>query len=196
MGVIMKNQIRSFEKNNKFVCVYTDFDNTSKFIFGKIIKVDDEYFSILSFTPNGKSDGVVVKLIDDILKIEYENKYTEKMEKIISENLKDVSVNEQNSQGVVYSVIDDAMKNKRIVSIELNKSGFDDVVGVPTKVTENLCQVLVIDEYGFSDGFSLFDISDITQISISSESERVLEELCKGKIITTGQGTVLCLDES
>lgn len=173
----MKNQLNNILNNNKFVCVYTDVENTAKFIFGKIIAIDDEYFTISSFSPSGKSDGVIVKMIEDIIKIEFDGKYSEKMSKLISQNNEDICIIDHNN--VVYSILYSSLKKKNVVSIELVKSGIEDIIGVPVEITENICEFLLIDEYGFCDGYAIFDIKDITQISVSSNDEKTLEELLK-----------------
>ena len=66
---------------------------------------------------------------------------------------------------------------KSVVSIELAQSGVEDIIGVPVEITENVCKFLLIDEYGFCDGYAVFDMKDITQISASSEDEKILEKL-------------------
>lgn len=184
----MKKQLNIL-KEDKYVCVYTDVENTSKFIFGKIVSVDDEFFTILSFSTSGKSDGIIVKLIDDIIKIEFDGKYSEKMSKLISSSEENVKIADTNN--IVYSILYSCLKKKSVVSIELAKSGFEDVIGIPIEITENICKILLLDEYGFSDGYSVFDIKDITQISASSDNEKMLEALWganQGTISETNQG--------
>lgn len=169
----MKNRLNEIKSMQKKICVYTDHESTTSFIFGELCGIDDDFFAINSITPTGKDDGIVIKLIEDIIKIEFDGQYCDKMAKI-TEPQKQYSFE---SNGILNCALDVAIKNHDIVSIELLKSGLNDVVGFPIKVIDNICEVSLVDEYGYSDGFAVFKIEDVTQMSLISESEMSLTKL-------------------
>ena len=104
------------------------------------------------------------------------------MNMLFSKDNKDLNLIEPDN--VVYSVLYDSLQTKKVVSIELVSSNVEDVIGVPVEINENICKVFLVDEYGVYDGYALFDICDITQISVSSDEEKTIEKLM------TNQGTV------
>ena len=171
----MINQMNKLKKNNKYISIYTDIDDTTRFMFGKLLGCDDTYFLVSSFTPTGKNDGIVVKLISDIIKIELDGQYSKKMMELISDDNEVFDISDYDD--IVYSVLSDAKNNNRIISIELSESGNEDVIGLPVEISDNICKTLLIDQYGYDDGYALFDVRDITQISAFSEHENSLEKL-------------------
>ena len=53
----------------KNVCVYTCDSEISKFLYGRVIFIDNEFFALYMLTPNGENDGILVKKISCITDI-------------------------------------------------------------------------------------------------------------------------------
>ena len=66
----------------KNVCVYTCDSEISKFLYGRIIFIDNEFFALYMLTPNGENDGILVKKISCITYVEMDGQYDEKMKKL------------------------------------------------------------------------------------------------------------------
>ena len=65
------------------------------------------------------------------------------------------------------------------MSIELRDSGIVDVVGFIENVADEVCQIHVVDEYGYDDGCTFVDMSSISQIALGSEDEqRIMKLYC------------------
>ena len=66
-----------------------------------------------------------------------------------------------------------------IVSVELNNSGIDDVVGTVEEINDGICKILTVDEYGEKDGVAYFIINEVSQLCFESSDEQRLSELIK-----------------
>ena len=158
-------------KKQKYTCFYTNLEERTKFIFGKIIAVNEDEIAISMLTPNGEDDGVVSKLVKDIIRLETDSKYVESMIKLRKTIKKPMSVYSLQQEQIFFSLIKFAQENKNGVSIEILNSGLDDIVGFIEECSEDICKVRQIDQYGQEDGFSFVTLCDITQISCNSEVE-------------------------
>lgn len=166
--------IRTIKKlclSDENVCLYSNSEDISGFTFGRFIACDDSFFAFEMVTPNGNPDGVLVKEIDKVYRVEKNSKYCRKME-IIMEACKcqmpDYSIDDHD---VVGSIMEKAQSTKRVVSIELLNSGKEDIVGFVENLTTEQYVIRQYDEYGEEDGISYIKKEDISQISFDSEDE-------------------------
>lgn len=171
----MKEKLLKLQKQNKNVSIYCCDDNNN-FIYGKILSVNDSEFALLMYTPSGNYDGIIVKSIDEIIRIEYDGQYEQKMQKFM---LRNIDAESYCIDGflITNSILELSLKLNKIVSIELLKSGYDDVVGFVDEICDNKCTVKLVDEYGYEDGYSFILISDITQVMLDGERENLLQKL-------------------
>lgn len=173
----MKEKLIELKKQNKNISIYCCEDN-SKFTYGKILSVNDYEFALLMYTPYGKFDGIIVKKIDDITRIEYDGQYDQKMQKVLSRNLDAENYCIDDSL-ITSSILELSLKFNKIVSVELLNSGYDNVVGFVDEICDNKCTIKLIDEYGYEDGYSFILISDITQVMFDGERENLFLKLWK-----------------
>ena len=173
----MKELLKKYTNSNEYVCVYANPNNSSLFSFGKILAVGEDFFAFLELDVDGAFDGVEIRLIDEVGRIETKSAYVEKMKKLIDGNGLDVIDTLRFGGEVVADTLKYSQKNKRVVSIELNKSGNYDVVGIVESIDGNMCKVSSIDNYGFSDGYAEFCIGDITMMTLMSKNDRITEKL-------------------
>ncbi len=174
----MTHIINKCIQDNSSICIYANRDNTSKFIFGKIIACDLEHIVISMISPDGYYDGLLLKRIVDIVRIEVGNRYANKMLNLMEKRkciIDDIKIDKDTD--TVKSVLSYAINNDEIVSIELIESGIDDVTGVVIEIKDDICCVDVINEWGENDGKTYFCIDSITQISCASSDEKRLSAL-------------------
>ncbi|MCH5298018.1 MAG: hypothetical protein J1E85_10175 [Ruminococcus sp.] len=171
----MKEKLLELQKQNKNISIYCCEDN-NKFIYGKLLSVNDYEFALLMYTPLGKFDGIIVKRIEEITHIEYDGQYEQKMQKILSQNI-DTKKYYIDDSLITNSILELSLKLNKIVSIELLNSGYDNVVGFVDEIYNNKCTIKLVDEYGYDDGYSCIIISDITQIVLDSERESLFLKL-------------------
>ena len=161
-------------KQKKYVSIYTD--NTSKFIFGQILCVNEYYIIIYMISPDGYFDGLLLKNTYEITRIEIDGQYGNKMKKLLSLYELPECEYSFDEEKILESFLSMAIQTRQIVSIELMNSGCSDIVGFIEKIENGLCTTKLVDEYGAYDGKSFFRMQDITQISYASQDEnRVLK---------------------
>lgn len=162
-------------KTNDFISVYSRSDNSENFSFGIILMVSDQHYAMQMFSPEGKTDGVKLAVIDDILRIEENDGYIERMKTLMNMCPKEEKRYNLDENNPIFSLLHEAQTNKYVVSIELSYSGINDVRGFVNELQEDVCIVTQIDLYGRIDGSTIFRINDITQVICDSSDEKVLK---------------------
>lgn len=160
-----------------YVAVYDDSSNSSKFKFGKFLCVDETRFAMLLVSPNGDYDGIVVDDTNDVFRIDSCGRYHDKMAKLFRLCIENYELPSIEPSCIASSILSFAKETKRIVSIELLDSEIVDVVGFIESISEEVCRIHVVDEYGYDDGFAFVDISSISQITLDSEDEQRIAKL-------------------
>lgn len=160
----------------KNVCVYTCDSEISKFLYGRIIFIDNEFFALYMLTPNGENDGILVKKISCITYVEMDGQYDEKMKKLcpnFDDLISETPIDFENGNAL-FSIMLEALRTEKPISVELLDSGVDSVIGQVTAVNEKICTVRQIYEYGCDDGIAYVNVPDITQVSYASADNSIL----------------------
>lgn len=179
----MIDKLFELKELKKYVSLYTNEEDTSKFIFGKIMYVNTDYVVIYMIAPDGNYDGILVKDIDSVMRIEFDDIYSEKMIKLIDESrLPKFDLLIEN-KGILISILKKFKDEHKILSIELLHSESDDVVGFVESIDEKSCMIKQVDLYGHENGFSYVFLNDITQISYDSNDEQIILKLWKKLIM-------------
>lgn len=173
----MLKKLKELSKLANKVSLYTNINDTSHFLYGIILAVDENKIAVQLISPDGENDGIVAFDTEEVFRIELDGQYAEKMKKL-SGNIQRVGF--QLVENSIYlSVLYLAKQRNQIVSIELCSSGYDDVVGFVSGISEDDCCINQIDEYGFPDGCSYISLEDITQISCGGKTENRIYKLWK-----------------
>lgn len=174
----MRNVLKMICEQEEFVSLYTNEMDTTKFMWGKILSVNENQVMIKSISPNGKPDGIQTKLLDSVIRIEICGQYAEKMKKLLRDSTEHNNpVLHKINENLFESNLNYALKYNKIVSIELLNSGYDDIIGYVTDVNNGICKINQVDEYGSDDGISYVEIANITQISTDSIDEQRIQRL-------------------
>jgi hypothetical protein len=173
----MLNILIELCKKQQYASFYTDLTNSNKFIYGRVLAVDKDNIALYLVSPDGVPDGIVVKRTCDIIRVEVNGLYAEKMQKLIVLHHSEVREYDLKSDKIVNSILLLAHQTRHIISIEILNSGYDDVVGFVNQLQDDLCVVKQIDMYGHEDGMSYIQIPDITQISYDSGDEKRIMDL-------------------
>lgn len=168
----MRNILKQLVQKQSRVCIYTNTEQTNHFIYGQIIGFDEYYFATLAISPDGEDDGILIKLIDDIFRIDESQTYNEKMQKLIRQHSSNEETAISTTDNLLTWGLDYAKRHGLILAIELKHSGIDDVVGFVESFDEELCKTIEIDEYGYRDGINYICMNSITQICINSTDEK------------------------
>lgn len=164
-------------QSKELACFYNDYESTRTFYVGFIIAFNKTEIAIQLISVDGTDDGIIVTNINNIYRIETGGQYIDKVKKLVSfSQIPDFSAVLDDNE-IYKSILEFAENTKEIVSIELNSSGFNDVVGFVEDVSKDICRIKQIDEYGFDDGYSYIKIDDITEVSYSRIEEKRLLRL-------------------
>lgn len=173
----MKNLMRKLQANNQYVSVYHDESNSSTFEFGCILSVDDSFIAMLSLSLDGTYDGIVVFPITEIVRIEVETQYAEKMAKLQGTQASQMWIPALEGDDLLSSVLKEAKKAEKMLTITLR--GLDDfgILGFIDNVEDDYFSIRQIDDYGKPDGKCYALLEDITAINCDSEAERRIQRL-------------------
>lgn len=156
---------------------YTDSTDLEKFSAGYIALELENELIMQHLQPNGDYDGYIVICKNDIIKIAKGTRYIQKLEllkdirKVVFEHIS------KSSENGFECLLNYALKNKRVISVQLLDSGASDIVGYVALIENGKCLVNSLDEYGEADGVCEFFIDDISFLSCDGDEERALDML-------------------
>lgn len=171
----MKKILSDLYSSGKFASIYTNKSDTSKFRYGRIIALDDTAVATQELQPNGEDDGISVFGIDEVLRVDVDGQYDDKMQRVCNREVTDIAL--PDSDSIAHSVLLFAMNAKSVVSIELLDSGRYDLCGFVEKFDDEECTIFLVDEYGYSDGYAHIDVANVTAISCDSGCEKIIAKL-------------------
>ena len=170
------DELKKLQQSREIACIYTSRD-TSKFAAGIIQCFDEKFVIIEHILPTGQYDGFVTRNIEDILKIEQNSKYSNKIKTLSNlYNVKHEKLKIVN-QDVLFSLFTYAMETRKIVTLELVDSEYDDAVGYVDDVSGDFVRMTGIDRYGEKDGEIVFKTSNITHLDCGTDTEVALKLL-------------------
>ena len=157
----MYSKLKQLKELDKFVSIYTFDDDTNRFWFGKIEALDEEFLLMRLFNVIGAPDGLKLLPVDDILRAEYDDRYSERMKKLIG-NVD--SIPSGITEPVLVSTVEYCKTAGRVTTFSLTEDDDEDVTGVVESVADDVVTVKQIDLYGEQDGYTSFRLSDICHI--------------------------------
>ncbi len=180
-------------RKENYLSFYTDIEDTLSFHYGKILSVNKKHIVLYLISPGGLFDGILVIETWKIYRIEMDGQYKRKINKLCS--FADLPVVDYtfDNEKIVNSIMKFALLNKTIISVELENSGFTDIIGFVDEINDDICKILQVDEYGCKDGFSYISINNITEVSCLSKHEKEIMSLMTNqeqKTENPGDGTV------
>lgn len=160
-----------------FLNIYSNEYDTSKFIYGKVLALDSTHIALSAVSPCGNFDGIIIKELSSIIRVEVGDKYSEKMSKLMNAaNYNELSFL-IDPDDVMRSSLETAKTLREVVSLELLNSGDWDITGLIEKIEGEVCVIHQLNEYGGFGGFSYIDPANITEASIASSDERIIMAL-------------------
>jgi hypothetical protein len=157
--------------------VYIDENDTEMFSAGYIKEYSENELLMYYVDPFGYNNGVAVKCIRDIIKIEYGDKYSAKIQKLNSIRKTEVDFFDIGKGNLFSRILEHSIEKKKIVTIEILNSKVDDAVGYVTSIENHIVTLILIDNYGYKDGSMLINMNDITHIVCDSSQEEALNIL-------------------
>lgn len=173
----MKEVLQKFLISNKYISIYTN-NNMESFLYGKLLSLNDSEFALMLISCDGNFDGILVKKINDIARVEFGGQYEKKMSRLISPDINEYCCSIDNNY-ITRAVLFLAKNNENIVSVELLDSERVNVMGFVEEIDDSICKIKQIDEYGYNDGYSYIYLNDITQVVCNSQDENRMYRLWK-----------------
>ena len=174
----MLDVLYELAKEKEYACFYTD-PQVDKFKFGFIVAVNESEIVLHEISPDGEDDGIVVMATERIYRVERNTQYLEKMKKLCSDTVISDWLTSIDENNILLSVLLNPALGKRIISVELNDSGYYATSGFVEQIKDGQCMIRQVDDYGFEDGVTYLAISDITELAISSTLEKRIQKLWK-----------------
>lgn len=168
----MKEILVKALRQKQDIAVYSNAADTTKFAYGKLLCVDDINFALYLISPNGEYDGILVQEINEILYIEYDEPYAQKMQKLCATHVFPEVCFPSETESVKTDTLLYAKENGKVVALEVQYSGMDDITGFVETLENGLCAVEELDAFGQPQGTAYVEIDRITQISCDSQNEQ------------------------
>lgn len=146
-----------------------------KFSAGYICGLTSEQFVLKHISPDGIEDGLYVGSISNIIKVEFGTKYAERLKRL--EKAGRFTYDFEHRGNLNIGVLQHAMQQGYIVSIEIENSGQNDAVGFVLAVSEKMIHILAVDDFGCNDGECYIYPAQITQITCNGVEERKMASL-------------------
>ena len=170
--------IKRIYESGEYAGIYANAEDTSKFMYGRIVAFDGEFFAASLVSPDGAFDGITVQDAESVIRIELDGGYSARMKKLMAgvyaEEKFDISC-----EDVRGSALEAAKKAGCIVSIELLGSGISDVIGIVEDTDGGMYRIAQVNEDGSDDGISYISRDAITELGFASADERRIERLHK-----------------
>ena len=162
--------IRRIYESGEYAGIYANAEDTSKFMYGRIVAFDGEFFAASLVSPDGAFDGITVQDAESVVRIELDGGYSARMKQLMA------GVYTEDVRG---SALEAAKKAGCIVSIELLGSGVSDVIGIVEDIDGGMYRIAQVNEDGSGDGISYISLDAITELGFASADERRIERLHK-----------------
>ena len=165
----MLNKLIELCRTKCNIALYANENKTDMFYYGKILAVNSDFIAIFMFDEDGNEDGILVLPTHKIFRVDIGGSYEQKMDKLIVN--KTVSLPTLTDGNLVEVILQKALDDSSIVSVELIDSGYDDIVGFVKSIENEICTFSLVDDYGKDDGEAFCNIIDVSQVTLSGKSE-------------------------
>lgn len=173
----MKSVFEKIRKDNTIVSLYTDPDDAKHCYTGFIVDWDNEHVLLAHISWRGLYDGYYLRRIDDILYMEVNGEYEEKIHKLYrrkKQSHKKLYLKQENT--LLDSILKYSCKKKLFISVDLSEDGEHSLTGTILETGDILC-IQKYTYYGEKDSLAYIKKEDIYTLSIDTEQEQDLQLL-------------------
>ena len=160
----------------EMITVYTDTCN-EWFGVGIVLAVDDAFVLLKSISTLGEDDGLTLYRIEEIVKIETNTMYCQKLKKLMRiKNVVLLNYDIPKNEYLAW-IIKKSLEENSIIDVQLLSSQHRDIVGIVKDINDGNCIILQIDDLGRKDGECQFLLESISSIKFNSVENRTLQLL-------------------
>jgi len=172
-------ELNSIKKEKKLVEIYTDKNNPDSFCFGFIIGFDSDFIFINAVSCHGETDGLTIRRLKDIYRVEYDGDYEKRLAKLF--NLKKQAFDCYPVLNDLNTLLKTVIEDKVILTI--TTGDFENhivVAGIIEKVVNNKIYFREI-KNDCQSGIAVFATEDIYDINCFSKDEKDIQLLYEYK---------------
>ena len=163
--------IRRIYESGEYAGIYANAEDTSKFMYGRIVAFDGSSSQRRWCLPDGAFDGITVQDAESVVRIELDGGYSARMKKLMAGGIHGGEVR-YILRGRARLGAGGSEKAGCIVSIELLGSGVSDVIGIVEDIDGGMYRIAQVNEDGSGDGISYISLDAITELGFASADER------------------------
>jgi len=172
----MKNELKNLSAKGIIVSIYTNRIDPEVFACGYIMGVDKRYVYIKHITPGGEEDGIVVRRIEKIYRIEYGGNYENRIGKLYK--LKKQTHEKYN---LVIGDLDNLLllskEQELIMTISIGSEGEAEITAIVHSVKDEKIYLCIVNINGEKDGEAIIFRNDIESINCDTRDEKDLRLL-------------------
>lgn len=168
--------LKEAQELKRTIEIYTDRDNMESFCFGFINSIDEEYVYINDITQDGEEDGMTVRRLSDIYRVEYGGYYEIRLEKLY--RIKKQSHEEFPSYDSFDKFLKAMKLSKSIVTISIGT--YDNNIeasGIIENIDGEKIYLLELSGIAHRRSIIVLDKKDIYSISYGSKTEKNIQLL-------------------
>ena len=172
----MYDLLKKYMQANVLVAIFANKENATSFAVGYINQLTENEVIILHVGLHGEYDGDSACYIDDIYKVETNNKYLNKLNVLKEWNVLDIPQIKNIGKSCFETLIDTAINNNSIIAIGCNDLD-EAIIGYINKYSDDIIMISQINEYGERDGDVTICIDGINRIVINDVECCEIEKL-------------------
>lgn len=179
----IKRVLEHAKAKNILVSAYVDADDWGHYSVGYVDLVTDTHVRFRALSKYGEAAGFEIRLLSEIVKVEYDGKYENKIEKLSQNQEKifnEIRPSKKSSGDLVWDTLQQSHEDSVVIVVWGNDPD-DSLVGIVEKLDSDLVSVRLINEFGEDDGLSTININEITSLDFNTQSEQVRSFLYKNQ---------------
>jgi hypothetical protein len=167
--------LKKQQDNEKLVCVYHGDDGHDKFDVGFVESLSATSLTLLSVSPRGEFDGRVVMQLDDLNRVETDDRYSRKIELLHqyrgSVFKTEDKVNTQARTDDLYEQLARASEESQVACVDDIKG--NSVTGFIREVGDDYVEIEALTQLGEPDGKSIINLEDVSRVQIGARDQQV-----------------------
>lgn len=178
----VKEILNKLIKANKVVSIFSDYDNKEKCTVGFIKGFDDVYVLIICIDVNGEYDGIALRKLDCIYRIDFDGIYETKIHRLYElKNEENCEFLFNKSIDIFGQLIKYAISYDKVIEISIDEDNEQElIVGTVNSYNEDkIVYIKKINSYGENDGITIINEQDTVTLNCDSRDARDLQLLNK-----------------
>ena len=162
---------------DKLMQFHVSINDPDTFVVGNVVGVFDDFILVQKVSPRGEWDGFALYLKADLVAVSRDEGYLGMLEKLLRLKHQIPAPAPRRLSGGLKTILTYGEENKRIVALEVYKSGNQDAVGYIIRQSKTYTCLRQVDPFGKMDGVSYIANDAITRVFVGDADLICLEML-------------------